>query len=112
MNPAPTPNVAARISFHGLTGFTANPRKPDSRISTIPHTRWCRCRPDSVVTLPGHHGTRGLRISRALVRMNRNEQQERSQQHEPGAGSGLIQERVGQLVLEYQADGHADNHAA
>jgi hypothetical protein len=25
-----------------------------------------------VVTLPGHHGTFGLRISRALVRMNRN----------------------------------------
>ena len=26
-----------------------------------------------VVTLPGHHGTFGLRIKRALVRMNKNE---------------------------------------
>src|ERR1700678_2609582 len=38
----------------------------------MPHTRWCRCRPLSVVTLPGHQLTRGLRIRRALVRMNRN----------------------------------------
>src|SRR3954447_15664880 len=39
---------------------------------TIPNTRWWRWSPPSVVTLPGHHGTFGLRISRALVRMNRN----------------------------------------
>ena len=39
----------------------------------MPHTRWWRWSPPSVVTLPGHHGTFGLRISRALVRMNRND---------------------------------------
>jgi hypothetical protein len=67
------PNSAARISVHGLTGRVTNPRKPVSISSTIPHTRWCRCSPPLVVTLPGHHVTFGLRISRALVRMNRNE---------------------------------------
>ena len=73
VSPAPIPNRAASTSFHGLTALTAKPRKPLVRMSTMPHTRWCRCSPPLVLTLPGHHGTRGLRMSRALVRMNRND---------------------------------------
>src|SRR5437899_2142096 len=44
---------------------------PATSRGTIPPTRWWMCR-SPVVTLPGHHGTLGERISRALVRMNRN----------------------------------------
>src|SRR5690349_1168817 len=43
---------------------------PATSMSTMPQTRWWMCR-SPVVTLPGHHGTLGERISRALVRMKR-----------------------------------------
>ena len=66
------PNAAAVISSHGLGGWSAS-ANPAASSSTIPKTRWCTCRPPSVSMLPGHHGTFGLRISRALVRMNRND---------------------------------------
>ena len=46
---------------------------PAPIIAPIPHTRWCRCTPLSLTTLPGHQGTRGLRISRADRRMNPND---------------------------------------
>ena len=36
----------------------------------MPQTRWWMCNPPDVLTLPGHQVTFGLRISRALVRMN------------------------------------------
>jgi hypothetical protein len=39
-------------------------------MSTIPKKRWCICTPPSDTTLPGHHGTRGLRIKRVERRMN------------------------------------------
>src|SRR4051795_3189356 len=41
-------------------------------MSTIPKKRWCTCTPLSDTTLPGHHGTRGLRIRRVDRRMNPN----------------------------------------
>ncbi len=42
-------------------------------IVTIPKTRWWRWTPLSLTTLPGHHGTLGLRISRVLMRMKAKE---------------------------------------
>jgi hypothetical protein len=42
-------------------------------IATIPKARWCTWTPLSLTTLPGHHGTRGLRISRVLIRMKEKE---------------------------------------
>src|SRR2546430_8691236 len=58
------------ISRHGES-VTTNETKPATSMSTIHHARWWMCR-SPLVTLPGHHGTLGERISRALVRMNRN----------------------------------------
>ena len=46
---------------------------PATIIVTIPKTRWCRCTPLSLTTLPGHQGTLGLRISRVLMRMKAKE---------------------------------------
>ena len=46
---------------------------PASIIRTIPKTRWCTWTPESLTTLPGHQGTRGLRISRVDIRMKPNE---------------------------------------
>src|SRR3954454_16024605 len=66
------PNATAQISTPGLLSSTANAIAPPTSISQIPHTRWCRCTPPST-TLPGHHGTFGLRDSRALVRMKAND---------------------------------------
>src|SRR5512133_1228491 len=39
----------------------------------MPKTRWWMWTPLSETTLPGHHGTRGLRISRVLMRMKAKE---------------------------------------
>jgi hypothetical protein len=36
----------------------------------MPQTIWWMCNPPDVLTLPGHQVTFGLRMSRALVRMN------------------------------------------
>src|SRR4051794_28766979 len=41
-------------------------------MSMIPKNRWCTCTPLSDTTLPGHPGTRGLRIRRVDRRMNPN----------------------------------------
>src|SRR5258705_10022285 len=57
------------ISRHGES-IGVSEMKPARSMSTIPHTRWWMCR-SPLDTLPGHHGTLGDRISRALVRMNR-----------------------------------------
>jgi hypothetical protein len=72
VSPAPMPKPAAKISSQGLGGCSAR-ANPVASSSTIPKTRWCTCSPPSVLMLPGHHGTFGLRIKRALVRMNRKE---------------------------------------
>src|SRR4051812_48686352 len=39
----------------------------------MPQTRWWRCTPLSLTTLPGHQVKRGLRLSRALRRMKAKE---------------------------------------
>ena len=70
VNPAPMPNRHAQTSNHGLCPTSAKPSVPLPTIRQIPHTRWCRCTPLSLTTLPGHHDARGLRPIRALVRMN------------------------------------------
>jgi hypothetical protein len=46
----------------------AKPTVPAVVIKPMPNARWCRCTPP-VTTLPGHHGTRGLRIRRVLSLM-------------------------------------------
>src|SRR2546423_4396650 len=58
------------ISRHGGS-IGVSEMNPPTSMSTMPHTRWWMCR-SPLVTLPGHHGTLGERISRALVRMKRN----------------------------------------
>ena len=72
VSPAPIPNATAVSSHHGLTSPIPNASVGAISISAIPNTRWWMWSPP-VVTLPGHHGTLGLRINRVLVRMNRNE---------------------------------------
>src|SRR3954471_996275 len=68
------PNATAAISIQGdWASSSAKPSVPPISIRTMPNTRWWRCNPPSVVTLPGHHGTFGLRMRRALVRMKRKE---------------------------------------
>src|SRR5437764_12093222 len=67
------PKATALSWTHGACWVSAKPRVPPISIRTIPKTMWWMWRPPSVVTLPGHHGTLGLRIRRALVRMNRKE---------------------------------------
>src|SRR5438093_4111420 len=67
------PKATALSWTHGACWVSAKPRVPPISIRTIPKTMWWMWRPPSVVTLPGHQGTRGLRIRRALVRMNRKE---------------------------------------
>ncbi len=69
------------------------------------------CRPPSVVTLPGHHGTFGLRISRALVRMNRNDEEERCQENETLALSMRVEKVLGQLKPN-RDDSHGRNGSA
>src|SRR5829696_1322275 len=76
------PNPAAKISIHGLDGCSVS-ANPMLRSSTIPKTRWCTCRPPSILTLPGHQDTFGLRIRRALVRMNRNESRKKASRISP-----------------------------
>src|SRR5205814_450171 len=71
VRPAPIPNPTAKISIHGSPGWRANSRNPQSIKRMTPNTRWWTWR-SPLVTLPGHHGTFGLRIRRALVRMKRN----------------------------------------
>ena len=61
----------------------------------MPHTRWCRCTPPLVLTLPGHHGTRGLRPSRALVRMNRNAPRNAANATNPARWPGLSRKSAG-----------------
>ncbi len=46
---------------------------PEIIIVTMPKTRWCRWTPLSLTTLPGHHGTLSLRISRVLILMKAKE---------------------------------------
>ena len=71
VKPAPTPNAIAVRFHHGDASGTANPRKPASIIRQMPQTRWWTCTPLPVSTPPGHHET--LRVSRALVRIDRND---------------------------------------
>src|SRR5436190_19219609 len=67
------PKTTALSWTHGACSVSAKPRVPPISIITIPKTMWWMWSPPSVVTLPGHQGTRGLRIRRALVRMKRKE---------------------------------------
>ena len=53
----------------------------------MPHTRWCRCSPELVSTLPGHHDT-CARIIRALVRMKRNETRKASRTRKAASRPG------------------------
>jgi len=61
------------MSTQGRVPAEANPTVPARIIRQIPNTRWWRWTPLSLTTLPGHQDTRGLRISRVLMRMKANE---------------------------------------
>jgi hypothetical protein len=71
VRPAPIPKAMAEMCHHGLWRSAAKPRNPAISTRQMPQTRWWMCR-SPLSTFPGHHVTFGLRISRALVRMNRN----------------------------------------
>ena len=62
---------------------------PATIIVTIPKTRWCTWTPP-LSMLPGHHGTRGLRISRVLMRMNR-ERADEADEHQEHATADRAQ---------------------
>jgi hypothetical protein len=70
----------------GLCGWIANSRKPTRSTTTIPQTRWWMWRPPATFTLPGHQGTLGLRIRRALVRMKAKEPRNPARTRSPRAG--------------------------
>src|SRR5690349_16845942 len=55
---------------HGASSGIANARKPENIIRQMPHTRWWMWT-SPLFTPPGHQET--LRVSRALVRIARNE---------------------------------------
>ena len=60
----PSPNRSALTSYQKPTSVSAKLSTPAAIIVTIPNTMWWTCTPPSLTTLPGHHGTRGLRIRR------------------------------------------------
>ena len=59
--------------------------------------------------LPGHHGTFGLRISRALVRMSKKRGEHRQQQDQ--AGANPVGREEGLTGLEFEGDLREHVHA-
>ena len=67
------PNSTAERYIQMPESKNQKPSVPEIPIRMMPNTRWWRCTPLSLTTLPGHQGTRGLRIRRVLRRMKPNE---------------------------------------
>src|SRR5687768_6145260 len=86
------PNAIAVICQYGASRSLTNAVNPLASSSAMPNTRWWTCTPPAF-TLPGHHGTFGLRISRVDVRMNVNEMRNasstRNADSRPGSGAEL-----------------------
>jgi hypothetical protein len=64
----------------------------------MPITRWCRCRPEDVSMLPGHHET-WARIIRVLVRMNRKERTNPSKTSSAPPRPGWVDELNGSTTM-------------
>ena len=84
------PNTTAQNPYQN-DDSTEKPTVPPSIIATIPKTRWCTWTPLSETTLPGHHGTFGLRISRVERRMKPNDARNAEEHQEQVLALALLE---------------------